>query len=812
MVKCSRGAFDLRPWSLFLLPVLFLASRSDQVVRAAETPVNFSLQVRPILSEKCFFCHGPDEKHREADLRLDEEASATRPREEGPAIVPGKPEKSQAWLRIVSADENLLMPPPDSHRTLTGEQKELIQRWIAEGAPFGRHWAFEPLRPIAADTGKAASIDGLVEKERAKRGLEAAPRAEWRVLARRLSLDLIGLPPTPEAAEAFSLAAQKDSQGAIAAYVDELLRSPRFGEHWARSWLDLARYADTKGYEKDLGRPMWLYRDWVIQALNDDMPFDQFTIEQLAGDLLPGATNEQIIATAFHRNTMTNDEGGTDDEEFRVAAIKDRVDTTIQVWMGLTVGCAKCHSHKYDPIALDDYYRFYAIFNQTEDADRGDDSPRLWLPSPEQQAEQGRLNEAIKTAQQKLAELRKNDPNASKNNAPDASDAPDLAAAKKELAEANQKLAALNEQIASVPVMRELPADKRRMTKIHNRGNFLDPGEEVQPAVLPGFASTADAARAGAAVTRLDAARWLVSSNNPLTPRVMANRVWSRLFSLGLVETEEDFGSQGALPSHPELLDWLAFHYHNDCRWSLKQLLKTIVTSETYQQAFVLDEKRKELDPRNVWLSRGSRYRLTAEMVRDQALAVSGLLSGKVGGKSVMPPQPDGLWKSTYNASKWETAPGEDRYRRGLYTYWKRTTPYPSMITFDAGSREVCQVRRIATNTPLQALVTLNDPVYLEAAAALAKRMLANQPDDRARAERGLRLALVRTVRKEEIDAVLETFRLAVDEFQADRDAAKAFLKDLNAAPPAGADEPTFAAWSVAASVILNLDELVTRN
>lgn len=801
MFDRSCGLCAPRLPSLLLLAALV----APQVSLAADTPVHFGLQIRPILSEKCFFCHGPDEKHREADLRLDEEPSATRARDAGPAVVPGDLAKSQAWQRIISTDDDLVMPPRDSHRSLTAAQKELIKRWIEEGATFGRHWSFEPLHSAIT---KTETIDSLTEKERAKRGLEAAPRADWRVLARRLSLDLVGLPPTPEAADKFAQAAGADPRAAVETYVDELLRSPHYGEHWARTWLDLARYADTKGYEKDLGRPMWLYRDWVIKALNDDMPFDQFTIEQIAGDLLPNATNEQIVATAFHRNTMTNDEGGTDDEEFRVAAVKDRVDTTIQVWMGLTVGCAKCHSHKYDPISLHDYYRFYAIFNQTEDADRGDDSPRLSLPSPEQKEQQAKLAEAVKAAQQKLAEIQKGDTNASKNNAPVPEDSPELAAAKKELKEANEQLSALNNQIESVPVMRELPADKRRTTKIHNRGNFLDPGEAVQPAVLPGFCQTSPEAPA----TRLDAARWLVSSDNPLTPRVMVNRVWARLLGLGLVETEEDFGSQGALPSHPELLDWLAVHYRDDCRWSLKKLLKTIIMSSVYQQAFVLDEKRKELDPQNVWLSRGPRFRLTAEMVRDQALAVAGLLSGKLGGKSVMPPQPDGLWKSTYNAAKWETAAGEDRYRRGLYTYWKRTTPYPSMITFDAGSREVCQMRRVATNTPLQALVTMNDPVYLEAAGALAKRMIADRADDCLRAERGLRLALIRPAREEEIAAVLDAFRAAVDEFQADQDAAKAFLKELNVAPPAGADEANFAAWSVAASVILNLDELLTRN
>ena len=585
-----------------------------------------------------------------------------------------------------------------------------------------------------------------------------------------------------------------------------MLSSKHFGEHWARLWLDLARYADTRGYEKDLGRDIWLYRDWVIKALNDDMPFDQFTTEQLAGDLLPNPTQDQIIATAFHRNTMTNDEGGTDNEEFRVAAVKDRVDTTMQVWMGLTIGCAKCHSHKYDPITQVDYYRFYGLFNQSEDADLPTDAPLLSLPTPEQKAAQEKAQQELKALQQKLAEARKKDPKASKGNQVQPDDSPEIAAIKKDLQAAADKAKDITASITSVPIMRDLQGKQRRVTKVMNRGNFLDQTEVVAPGVPVQFAPLPKDAPA----SRLGVARWLTSADNPVTPRVMANRIWARLFGLGLVETEEDFGSQGTLPTHPALLDFLALRYRDGCHWSLKQLLKTIVLSETYQRSSVIAPDNT--DPRNLWLARGPRFRLTAEMVRDQALAVSGLLSEKIGGKSVMPPQPEGLWKSTYSTAKWVTAPGEDRYRRGLYTFWKRTTPYPSMITFDAGSREVCQVRRIHTNTPLQALVTMNDPVYLEAAAALARRMIKDAKDDRAKAARGLRLALIRPAKPAEIEAVIEANRAAKDEFQANAGSAEAFLKDANAIVPAGMKADDYAAWSVAASVILNLDELVTRN
>lgn len=767
----------------------------------ADEPVNFSLQIRPILSEKCFFCHGPDEKHREAKLRLDEETPAKAVHDGVAAIVPGSLAKSEAWQRIITDDADDVMPPVDSHRSLSSGQKQLIKLWIEQGAPWGRHWAFEPLS-AKADAGKGSGeIDALVSAELKKHGLAPAPRASFPVLARRLSLDLVGLPPTPEQADALSDATMES-------FVDSLLNSKHFGEHWARLWLDLARYADTKGYEKDLGREIWLYRDWVINALNADMPLDQFTREQLAGDLLPSPTQDQLIATAFHRNTMTNDEGGTDNEEFRVTAVKDRVDTTLQVWMGLTASCAKCHSHKYDPITQTDYYRLYAIFNQTEDADLPSDAPVLSMPTEAQKAAQIGAQAVLKTAQQKLAAARKADPKASAGNQVQPEDGPEVAAAKKEVQAAADKLKSVTESIISVPVMRELAGKQRRITKVHNRGNFLDQTEPVEPAVLTTLAPMP----AGAPMNRLGLAQWLTDPGNPLTPRVMANRVWARLFGLGLVETEEDFGSQGMLPSNPALLDWLARHYRDGVKWSLKQLIKTVVLSRTYQQAYVHDARRAELDPRNVLLSRGPRFRLTAEMVRDQALAVSGLLSRKVGGKSVMPPQPEGLWRSTYNAKKWVNATDGDRFRRGLYTYWKRTTPYPSMIAFDAGSREVCQVRRIHTNTPLQALVTLNDPVYLESAAALAGRMIKDGSDNRSRAERGLRLALIRPVTAAETAVVAEAYEAAREEFQGSPASAAEFLQQARSSPPPGGDAVEQAAWTVAANVILNLDELITRN
>ncbi|MEK6262854.1 MAG: PSD1 and planctomycete cytochrome C domain-containing protein [Planctomycetota bacterium] len=958
---------------LFLLLVVSLANP----VLAAE-PVQFSRDVLPVLSANCFACHGPDEHERQAGLRLDVEAEAKKPRDDGSPLVPGSPDKSTLITRLTSTDPDVVMPPPKANRQLKPEQIETLRRWVAEGAKWQRHWSFEPVvKP-------AGSLDDLVKAELTRKGLALQRAAAPHTLARRLSLDLIGLPPTPEMADAFAL---DPSPAAYERLIDELLARPQFGEHWGRMWLDLARYADTKGYEKDLGRTMWPWRDWVVSALNADMPLNQFTVEQLAGDLLPNPTETQLIATAFHRNTMSNDEGGTDDEEFRSVAVKDRIDTTLQVWMGLTMGCAKCHTHKYDPISNDDYYRFYALFNQTEDADRYDDAPRIPVLTAAQRTEQEKLQARVKAVETEakkaadadaklaaaeeakwkaakvveatarsgatltpqadgsvlargkaenddtytvtfalaagrhtalrleaipaklpdgqlgvgrkpadpnfvvselvvelvngdsasplklvtpranfsqegwpvaaaidgdlktgwavsprqrerhvamfdfaegltaeadaklrvtitqnygerlvLAQFRLSTSDADPAGLTPSQESPETRRARDELAAARKSLKDFEAGLALLPILRELPPEKQRVTKVHKRGNFLDPGDAVTPEVPVAFGKLPeDSPR-----NRLGVAMWLVNRDNPLTPRVWANRVWARLFGLGIVETEEDFGALGAPPSNPALLDWLAAEYR-DGGWSLKKLIKSIVMSDTYRQASEIPPVLREADPRNVLASRGARYRLSAEVVRDQTLAVSGLLSLKVGGPSVMPPQPAGMWRSTYNGQKWIDAEGEDRFRRGLYTYLKRTTPYPSLTTFDSGSGEVCQVRRIRTNTPLQALVTLNDPVYLEAAAALAKRMVADGADAESRAARGLHLALARPLREGEATPLVRLQRDAQAAFEAAPDKADAIIKSSrgNAASMKPAE---FAAWIVTANAILNLDEFLTRN
>lgn len=945
---------------------------------AADESLRFGRDVLPILSASCFSCHGPDESQRKAGLRLDLESEAKSSHGGGTPIVAGNAAGSSLVQRILSPDPDLLMPPPDSHRTLTEEQKAILQRWISEGAQWGRHWSFESPVVSADVPSGSAGIDRLVEVQLAAEGLELRPAADRYTLIRRISLDLTGLPPTVAESDAF--VASEDPR-ALERLVDNLLAREEFGEHWARMWLDLARYADTKGYEKDLGRTMWPWRDWLVRSLNEDVPLSDLTEQLLAGDLLPAAGDQQRLATAFHRNTMSNDEGGTDDEEFRSIAVKDRVDTTLQVWMGLTAGCAKCHSHKYDPISMSDYYGLYAIFNQTEDADRYDDAPTLELLSDEQRRKRSDLQSRQAEVRVKLQESRASDatvddagwrvlsllsgesqggaelkvqaddsvlvsgvrpaedvytltlqvpagvltalrlqalpgtggsvpgvgrngtdpnfvlseleaelsaagqsqrlrlvrPRADfeQNNWPaaaaldgdlktgwaisprqrephaaifelerpvqlsasaelrlvmrqhygnsltlrqfrwsvyggEAAGLRPLQASERtrelqsELSAVEQELAQAGKGVSRVPVLSALPAERQRETRIHRRGNFLDPGDLVQPA-LPaelrfGFAMSESP-------NRLEAARWLMSPGNPLTPRVWSNRIWARLFGQGLVETEEDFGALGSLPLNPELLDFLAVQYR-ESGWSLKRLLKLIVLSRVYAQDSGVTERLRQQDPGNVLLSRGARYRLTAEVLRDQMLAVSGRLSLKRGGPPVMPPQPDGLWRSTYNGQKWVNAEGEDRYRRGLYTYLKRTTPHPMGTTFDGGSGEVCQIRRIRTNTPLQALVTLNDPTSLECAGGLAEWM--SGESDR-RVERGLRRALIRPVTGAEVAALEGLLSDVRVMFEERPEQAAALLSGARVQRPDSISQAEFAGLVVVASTILNLDEFLSR-
>jgi hypothetical protein len=601
-------------------------------------------------------------------------------------------------------------------------------------------------------------------------------------------LDLIGLPPTPAEVDAF---VNDTSPDAYEKVVDRLLASPHYGERWAKPWLDLARYGDTHGYEKDPRRTIWPYRDWVINALNKDMPFDQFTIEQLAGDLLPNATLDQRIATGFHRNTMINTEGGVDAEEYRVAAVVDRVNTTATVWLGTTLACAQCHTHKYDPFTQQEYYQLFAFFNSNADKSTSD-GDMLQLPTPEQQAVLDEIAK-LEAVQSRSAALK---------------------AVRDQLAEAKKKL---NAEVAKTLVMKDLP--EPRETFVHIRGNFLNKGDKVEAGVPNVLHPLAIAE--GAPLNRLALAKWLVSPDNPLTARVMVNRIWEQFFGRGLVLTSEDFGSRGEPPSHPELLDWLATEFVRD-GWSMKRMQRLIVLSATYRQSAAVSPALLEKDPYNRLLARGPRVRLPAELVRDQALAVSGLLSRKIGGPSVMPPQPDGIWNSPYSGEKWQTSTGEDRYRRGLYTFWKRTSPYPSFMSFDAPSREFCVVRRPRTNTPLQALTLLNDPVYVEAAQALARRIVIGGDDPMSRAEHGFRHVLARTPTSAEVEALVALYQTEVAHYRQDVNSADAMAGKFDQKQPKlekpqetlktkVVESADLAAWTVVANVLLNLDEAVTK-
>jgi hypothetical protein len=764
---------------------IFCCAALSAHVRADD--IDFSRDIRPILSQNCYACHGPDSEHREADLRLDTDEGMKADNEGDRAVVPGDLSQSEMVKRITSKSAKKHMPPADSGKKLTAEQIATLESWIKQGAKWSQFWSFVPPMkaplPMVKDAAWAATpIDRFILARLEKENLHPSPPADRRTLIRRVSLDLTGLPPTPTEVEGF---VADQSPDAYSHLVDRLLASPAFGEKWAHVWLDLARFADTNGYEKDRGREMWPYRDWLINALNEDMPFDEFTVEQLAGDLLPHPTESQLIATAFNRNTMINEEGGVDPEEFRVEEVKDRVDTTVQVWMGLTMGCAKCHTHKYDPITQKEYYQFYGLFNESEDANGY--PPQLPYLTPAARQANEATNAKITDLQKKLAAIQ---PATSPTTAPVKAE---IAGLQKHLIKPTQ-----------MPIMRELPADKRRVTNVQNRGSFQSPGEVVQPAVLSAFNSMP----AEFPKNRLGMAYWLVDHRNPLTARVLVNRYWAQFFGTGIVESEEDFGTQGTPPSHQQLLDWLAVDVMEH-GWSMKQLCRQIVMSRTYQQDSRATPELLAKDRFNRLLARGPRIRLDAETVRDNALAVAGLLSHKMGGPSVMPFEPPGIWASVYSGEKWVTSSGEDQFRRGIYTFIKRTSPYPSMLTFDGTSRETCTIRRIRTNTPLQALTTLNDPVYVEAAQALARKMMTDGGADPI--GYAIDHVLGRAATSSETAALQGLHDRRDEWFALHPDDAQKFATQPLGPLPKDCKADQAAAWTAVCNVILNLDETVTK-
>lgn len=1121
----------------------------------AEDRIDFNRQIRPLLSNRCYTCHGPDQDERKGDLRLDTREGALASLGSYAAVVPGRPEESELLVRVaLPAGDEDIMPPAGKGKAFTPDEVALIRLWIEQEAPYAAHWSYvAPVRPELPEVSRQdwvrEPLDRFVLARLDREGLSPSPEADRATLARRLALDLIGLPPSNAILQSFL---QDPSEEAYEHYVDALLADPAYGERWGRVWLDLARYADSAGYADDPPRTIWAYRDYVINSLNTNMPFDQFTIEQIAGDLLPDPSDAQLIATAFHRNTLTNNEGGTNDEEFRNVAVVDRVSTTMAVWMGTTMACAQCHTHKFDPLTHAEFFQMFDFFNQSEDVDKKDESPVLEVWTEEHRQKKADLVTKVETLglrtktmtpplekerQDWLAGLRaepawevltpsaaigkqsalainaegwvrhegevaerdtyelslpiaagqnpitalqlsvsdeqtsnfvvsqmraewrpaQQTPSraryvritvpgekrflqvaeleiftASKNVAPQgkaslssvynkaaaakaidgntegefskgsvahsneekdpwleidlgseqtvdrlvlwnrtdgnvgdriagyrielfdqkrsvvweqtpgtipgpsdeivtggphtvrfavalasheqsgfpavdalsaavnpekgwaiaggtgqaqdltlipansippvagtlqvtivqesvhakhllkhfrlattreadirkwatlpgdirrlvqssqkarsAADerklsdyfltiAPGLAATRKELAAAEKTLADFK-PLTTVPIMRDLAEDKRRETRIHLRGNYLSPGDAVTAGVPAAFHPLPDGVKAD----RLSLARWLVDERNPLTARVTANRHWEEMFGIGIVETSEEFGSQGEPPSHPELLDWLALDLQ-ESGWDLKRMLKSIALSATYRQSSRTTPEMQELDPNNRLLARGPRFRVSAEMVRDQALAVAGLLSLKQGGMPVNPPQPElGLKAAFGGATDWKTSSGEDKYRRALYTSWRRSNPYPSMATFDAPNREVCTVRRGRTNTPLQALVTLNDPVYVEAAQAFAREIVregGGEVDSRIRY--AFRKALLREPSDAEmnrLESLVESVAAAV---KSDPDEATKLATDPLGPAPEGSDVLALATWSVVANVVLNLDEMLMK-
>lgn len=1156
----------MRCWfslSVQRLAFVFSVAAIGAAAHAADSPIDFNRDIRPILSNRCWKCHGPDEKERQAGLRFDSRDGVLAKLESGKVtVVAGKPNESEVIRRITSDNSDERMPPAGHGKPLDAHEIELLRAWVQQGAKFAKHWSYEkPVRPTVPAIENQKSkikipIDNFIFARLEREGLKPSPEADRYALGRRVALDVTGLPPTVAEIEAFA----KDSDPqAYEKFVDRMLAKESYGEHWARQWLDLARYADSAGYADDPARTIWGYRDWVIKAFNKNMPFDQFTIEQIAGDLLPIPTEDQLIATAFHRNTLTNNEGGTNDEEFRSVAIVDRVNTTMATWMGTTIACAQCHTHKYDPITQEEFFKLFAILNQTEDADRADETPRLELFTSEQLkqketwlAEVTRLEKEVTTATTAvldslakwdaafpralawkplkptsgksdggvtlsvaedgtvradkaaakatysveiplaagklnavrldtlpddvlpgkgagfgggnfvlskvsatitppngtrlngrfvrvelpgkarflhLAEVqvfngndnlapkgeakqsttdyggeakRANDGNTdgeyTKNSvshtaqednpwwevdlkaeqaidrvvlwnrtdgeteerirnfrvlvlndkhepiwskdyvdapkpsqefalsgvrgvpfttafadheqgagfeakvvlAPQANKgwavggkldqphsltlitsapvevaegstltvtleqtssfenhvlgkfklsltddpraaesarvpaailailntpfeqrneaqraelakfyltiAPELAAARDQVVATRKSLADLK-PATTVPVQRELAADKRRKTNIQLRGNFMDLGKEVTPGVPAAFHPLPE----GSQPDRLALAKWLIDDNNPLTARVLANRYWETIFGNGLVRTSEEFGSQGDLPTHPELLDWLATEVMR-LKWDTKALLKLIVTSATYRQSSKVTPELLDRDPENYLLARGPRFRLSAEMIRDQALAISGLLSPKMFGPPVKPFQPNlGVSAAFGSGIDWQASAGEDKFRRGLYTTWRRSNPYPSMSAFDAPNREVCTIRRARTNTPLQALVTLNDPVYIEAAQALARTMAKSgtTPADHIRS--GFLQCVSRQPTEPELADLTKLFNSARERFAKDIEKARKLTTDPLGPLPEGADPVELAAWTVVGNVMLNLDEMFMR-
>ncbi|MEO5998333.1 MAG: DUF1553 domain-containing protein [Chitinophagaceae bacterium] len=915
---------------MIIVSITLLAVIALFIFSTAHPSIDFNTQVKPIFNSKCITCHGGVKKKSGFSVLFRSEAMGIA--ESGKrAIIPGDPDNSEMIRRITLKDPEDRMPY--KHPPLSEAEISTLRQWVKQGAPWGDHWAYVPVKetevpkpkgylwgliPASSSSWGKNDIDFFIQNKLEKENFKPSPEADKATLLRRVGLDLTGLPAPVPFGKKFL---ENNSDKAYEDLVDSLLASPRFGERWTSMWLDLARYADTKGYEADMGRTIWEYRDWLIKAFNEDKPYNVFLTEQLAGDLLPEPTDAQLIATAFQRNSMTNDEGGTDNEEFRTAAVLDRTNTTWEALMGTTFGCVQCHSHPYDPFSHDEYYKFMAFYNNTRDEDTQSDYPLLreyssedelklknlkgWLSENAKPEETKEITNFLKTWQPAINSIICDKfVNASlvsswfagfhnngscrlkhvsldnkqelvfryKSYVPggtwsihlDKPDGPviksihldstkgewrivktdivspqgvhDLffeyqtsyakspdetcvlfdwfyftnpfpGSGKPGYDSANKKYWELiNAKVSTTPVMIENPSDMVRVTNVFERGNWLVKGNVVNPDVPRSL----NPFPVNAPRNRLGLAMWLTSKQNPLTARTMVNRLWEQLFGAGLVETLEDMGTQGAAPTHRELLDFLSYRFMNDFHWSIKRLLKEIVMSATYRQDSKASNELLEKDLYNKLYARGARVRLSAEQVRDQALYISGLLSSTMYGPPVMPWQPQGIWLSPYNDRAWLKSNGEDQYRRAVYTFWKRTAPYPSMMSFDAVSREVCAARRIRTNTPLQALVAMNDSVYLEAGRHFAytmQKMATNKLDVLELIRKGYQLAMDKPIPAPKLTILKRLYDTAYHTYK--NDPSKTC--DLIGI----ADEhnnPETAALIIVANAMLNLDEFITKN
>lgn len=739
---------------------------------ALTAEVAFNREILPVLASQCFECHGPDKQ--KAGLRLDVRNIATSERKGESAIVPGNSEASSLINRIRSSDPDHQMPPPESGKSLTPEEITLFEQWIDQGAKYQKHWAFIPPEmpaiPHARDWGHH-EIDSFVNRRLQSSGLDPempAPRHEF---IRRVSLDLTGLPPTYQEVNDFL----NDSSGeAHQKLVDRLLRSSSFGERWAAWWLDGARYGDSHGYDNDLENSQWPWRNWVIEMFNANQPFDQFSIEQIAGDLIPGATESQILATGFNRNHRIQTEGGAIDEEWRTEYVMDRVETMGSVWLGLTLSCARCHDHKYDPITQNDFYQLFALFNNLDEKGfinnlRGSAEPRIRYKNSQYLEEKEKI--LASEPDEKNRELR---------------------------------IKALDSQFPFVMIMREM--EERRQSFVLERGQYDVKRDEVEPG-LPEYFVTASQS---GPVTRMDLAQWIVDPKNPLTSRVIVNRVWEQLFGMALAPNSENLGVQTAWPSHPDLLDWLASDF-TQSGWDFKRLIRQIVLSATYRQSHRVTPDKLKMDPANSLISRGPRTRLTAEMVRDQALHLSGLLVDRIGGPSWWVYQPGGLWKEIEKRGTFVQDHGDKLYRRSLYSRIRRTVAPPSMVLFDLPSREVCVVKRASTNTPLQSLALMNEVTYVEAARKFAERIINYPGSTEDQLTWAFKSATSRVPDKMELSILMDGYSRRLEYFSARPELAGALLKNGESPVAHDGNQVELATMTTVANLILNLDELINK-